>query len=125
MPDIDGGSVLGARARSASDAAVLRRKGHLKEQDRLIEFLLSMHGTHTSLEAMQKMERWIIEHRQVSMHLTVSITIWLQVLLMVVTEACCHMHACTIRNPITLPGSSTRCMGLHDEGSKQKRRQLS
>ena len=65
VPEIDGGSVLGARARSASDAAVLRRKGHLKEQDRLIEFLLSMHDTHTSLEAMQKMERWIIEHRQV------------------------------------------------------------
>lgn len=65
MPEIDGGSVLNARARSASDAAVLRRKGHLKEQDRLIEFLLTMHDTHTSLEAMQKMERWIIEHRQV------------------------------------------------------------
>ena len=68
MPEIDGGSVLGARARSASDAAVLRRKGHLKEQDRLIEFLLSMHDTHTSLEAMQKMERWIIEHRQVGQY---------------------------------------------------------
>ncbi len=27
--------LLGARARSASDAAVLRRKGHLKEQARL------------------------------------------------------------------------------------------
>jgi len=65
VPEIDGGSVLGARARSASDAAVLRRKGHLKEQDLLIEFLLSMHNTHTSLEAMQKMERWIVEHRQV------------------------------------------------------------
>ncbi|CAL5220580.1 g2618 [Coccomyxa viridis] len=64
VPEIDGGSVLNARARSASDAAVLRRKGHLKEQDRLIEFLLTMHDTHTSLEAMQKMERWIIEHRQ-------------------------------------------------------------
>lgn len=36
-----------ARARSASDAAVLRRKGHLKEQDFLIEFLLRMHETHT------------------------------------------------------------------------------
>ena len=66
VPEIDGGNALGGRARSASDAAVLRRKGHLKEQDRLIEFLLSMHGTHTSLEAMQKMDRWIVEHRQVS-----------------------------------------------------------
>ena len=36
-----------ARARSASDAAMLRRKGHLKEQDFLIEFLLRMHETHT------------------------------------------------------------------------------
>ena len=66
VPEIDGGNALGGRARSASDAAVLRRKGHLKEQDRLIEFLLSMHGTHTSLEAMQKLDRWIVEHRQVS-----------------------------------------------------------
>lgn len=64
MPETDGG-VLGARARSASDASVLRRKGHLKEQDLLIEFLLSMHHTHTSLESMQKLERWITEHRQV------------------------------------------------------------
>ena len=119
MPEIDGGSVLGARARSASDAAVLRRKGHLKEQDRLIEFLLSMHGTHTSLEAMQKMERWIIQHRQVSLHLRLCIASWLQVLLMV-TEAYCHMHACTILNTITLPGSSIQCMGLHDKGSRQK-----
>ena len=56
---------LGSRARSASDAGVLRRKGHLKEQDGMIEFLLHMHATHTSLETMQKMERWIAEHRQV------------------------------------------------------------
>jgi hypothetical protein len=69
VPETDGG-VLGARARSASDASVLRRKGHLKEQDLLIEFLLSMHHTHTSLEAMQKLERWINEHRQARAHLT-------------------------------------------------------
>ena len=124
VPEIDGGGVLGARARSASDAAVLRRKGHLKEQDRLIEFLLSMHHTHTSLEAMQKMERWITEHRQVSMHLILSTTISLQVLY-IVTEAYCRMHACTILNIITLPGSSTQCMGLHDEGSGQNRRKIS
>ncbi len=31
VPDAEG-ALLGARARSASDAAVLRRKGHLKEQ---------------------------------------------------------------------------------------------
>ena len=45
--------VFGARARSASDAAVLRRKGHLKEQDALIDFLLQMHSTHTRC-ALQK-----------------------------------------------------------------------
>ena len=43
--------MFGARARSASDAAVLRRKGHLKEQDALIDFLLQMHSTHT---------RWVL-----------------------------------------------------------------
>ncbi|KAI3438181.1 hypothetical protein D9Q98_000618 [Chlorella vulgaris] len=57
-------SWVGSRARSASDAAVLRRKGHLKEQDKFIQFLLDMHQTHTSLEVMQKMERWIVEHRK-------------------------------------------------------------
>ena len=56
--------MFGGRAKSASDAAVLRRKGHLKEQDKMIEFLLAMHHTHTSEEVMQKMERWILEHRQ-------------------------------------------------------------
>ena len=45
---------------------MLRRKGHLKEQDMLIEFMLGMHDTHTSGEAMAKMDRWIAEHRQVS-----------------------------------------------------------
>ena len=57
--------MFGSRARSASDAAVLRRKGHLKEQDQMIEFMLNMHRTHTSLEVMQKMEKWMAEHRQV------------------------------------------------------------
>lgn len=56
--------MFGPRARSASDAAVLRRKGHLKEQDKFIQFVLDMHQTHTSLEVMQKMERWIAEHRK-------------------------------------------------------------
>lgn len=57
--------MFGNRARSASDAAVLRRKGHLKEQDLMIEFMLRMHETHTSLEVMQKMEKWIAEHQKV------------------------------------------------------------
>ena len=60
--------MFGHRAKSASDAAVLRRKGHLKEQDKMIEFLLAMHHTHTSEEVMQKMERWIMEHRQEPRH---------------------------------------------------------
>lgn len=42
--------MFGTRARSASDAAVLRRKGHLKEQDKFIQFVLDMHQTHTTLE---------------------------------------------------------------------------
>ncbi|GBF91062.1 hypothetical protein Rsub_03918 [Raphidocelis subcapitata] len=53
-----------ARAKSASDASLLRRKGHLKEQDRWIEYIRNMHETHTCEEAMHKMERWIAEHRQ-------------------------------------------------------------
>jgi hypothetical protein len=47
------------RAKSASDAAVLRRKGHLKEQDKLIEYMRNMHETHTCEEVLMKMERWI------------------------------------------------------------------
>lgn len=35
-----------------SCAVVLRRKGHLKEQDHFIEFMLRMHETHTSLEVI-------------------------------------------------------------------------
>ena len=62
LPEPD---MFGQRARSASDASVLRRKGHLKEQDQMIEFLLQMHVTHTSMETMVKMERWIEQHRKV------------------------------------------------------------
>lgn len=47
------------RAKSASDASLLRRKGHLKEQDKLIEYMRHMHETHTCEEAMFKIERWI------------------------------------------------------------------
>lgn len=54
--DVIGGS---GRARSASDAGVLRRKGRLKEQDQLIDFIVGMHKTHTCEESMIKMERWI------------------------------------------------------------------
>lgn len=57
-------SDLLTRARSASDAAVLRRKGHLKEQDKLIDFMIKMCNTHTSEEVMMKVERWIVEHKQ-------------------------------------------------------------
>lgn len=54
--DVYGGE---ARARSASDAGVLRRKGRLKEQDMLIDFIVDMHKTHTCEEAMSKLERWV------------------------------------------------------------------
>jgi hypothetical protein len=47
------------RARSASDAGALRRKGRLKEQDRLIDFIIDMHKTHTCEEVMLKLQRWI------------------------------------------------------------------
>jgi hypothetical protein len=39
-------------------------QGHLKEQDGLIQFLIDLHKTHTPGEVMDKMERWIREHRQ-------------------------------------------------------------
>jgi len=57
-------TIFGGRARSATDANVLRRKGHLKEQDYLIDYMRRMHETHTCEEVMLKMERWITEHRQ-------------------------------------------------------------
>ncbi|KAJ9533609.1 hypothetical protein QJQ45_026671, partial [Haematococcus lacustris] len=57
-------TIFGNRARSAMDSNVLRRKGHLKEQDYLIDYMRRMHETHTCEEVMLKMERWIAEHRQ-------------------------------------------------------------
>lgn len=51
------------RAGSVADAHVLRRKGHLKEQDDFIDFIISLHKTHTPEEAMAKLERWVEEHR--------------------------------------------------------------
>lgn len=57
-------TVFGHRARSATDANVLRRKGHLKEQDFLIDYMRRMHETHSCEEVMLKMERWIAEHRK-------------------------------------------------------------
>lgn len=50
------------RAGSVTDAHVLRRKGRLKEQDGLIEFIISMHRTHSPFQVMEKMERWVLEH---------------------------------------------------------------
>jgi len=35
----------------------------LRLQDEFIGFLLRMHETHSCLETMEKMERWIQEHR--------------------------------------------------------------
>lgn len=62
-PDADA-AIGDRRAKSASDASLLRRKGHLKEQDALIEYVRDMHETHTCEEALSKMERWIAEHRK-------------------------------------------------------------
>lgn len=42
------------RAGSVTDAHVLRRKGRLKEQDGLIEFIISMHRTHSPFQVMEK-----------------------------------------------------------------------
>jgi len=53
-----------SRASSVADAHVLRRKGHLKEQDKLIQFIIDLHETHTPREVMEKVERWILEHRE-------------------------------------------------------------
>lgn len=47
------------RARSASDAGVLRRKGRLKEQDQFIDFIVSMHQTHSCEEVMTKVQQWV------------------------------------------------------------------
>ncbi|KAL3692577.1 hypothetical protein R1sor_006228 [Riccia sorocarpa] len=51
-----------SRASSVTDAHVLRRKGRLKEQDGLIEFIISMHNTHSPFQVMEKVERWVREH---------------------------------------------------------------
>jgi len=50
-----------ARAGSITDSSVLRRKGRLKEQDALIEFIVDLHKTHTTEEAFTKCEAWIDE----------------------------------------------------------------
>lgn len=50
------------------DFVLLRRKGRLKEQDPLIDFMISMHRTHTSLEVMTKVQGWIDEHRREGKH---------------------------------------------------------
>jgi IMP and pyridine-specific 5'-nucleotidase len=50
-----------ARAGSITDSSVLRRKGRLKEQDALIEFIVELHKTHTTEEVFTKVETWIDE----------------------------------------------------------------
>ena len=55
---------VGSRLRSASDASVLRRKGHLKEQDAWIELMISMHHTHTCTEVMAKFDRFCLLKEQ-------------------------------------------------------------
>ena len=46
------------------DAPLQRRKGHLKEQDALIEFIISLCRTHSVAEAFAKTERWVDEARE-------------------------------------------------------------
>ncbi|XP_024394902.1 IMP-specific 5'-nucleotidase 1 [Physcomitrium patens] len=60
------------RASSVTDAHVLRRKGRLKEQDGLIEFIISMHSTHSPIQVMEKLERWVREHLEDPMRSTLS-----------------------------------------------------
>ncbi|KAG0626727.1 hypothetical protein M758_2G146800 [Ceratodon purpureus] len=60
------------RASSVTDAHVLRRKGRLKEQDGLIEFIISMHSTHSPFQVMEKLERWMREHLEDPMRSTLS-----------------------------------------------------
>jgi len=50
------------------DIVLLRRKGRLKEQDPLIDFMISMHRTHTSLEVMTKVQGWIEGHQRDGKH---------------------------------------------------------
>ena len=59
------------RAGSLTDSTVLRRKGRLKEQDALIEFMVEMHKTHTTEEVMLKVEGWIDETLQLPKNVTV------------------------------------------------------
>ncbi|EFJ25351.1 hypothetical protein SELMODRAFT_413967 [Selaginella moellendorffii] len=61
-----------SRASGVTDAHVLRRKGRLKEQDGLIEFIISLHSTHSPIQVMEKMERWIKEHSEDPMRSTLS-----------------------------------------------------
>jgi len=53
----------GSRASSLADGHALRAKGTLKEQDALIELVISLCETHTPKEAFGKLEQWVDEHR--------------------------------------------------------------
>jgi len=55
-------------AEDPNDFTLLRRKGRLKEQDHLIDFMISMHKTHTPLEVMTKVQDWIREHKKDKKH---------------------------------------------------------
>lgn len=62
------------RARSASDAGVLRRKGRLKEQDQFIDFIVSMHKTHSCEEVMMKVQRWVQARTHSSQYRSLPVT---------------------------------------------------
>ena len=60
--------VASQASEGADDFSLLRRKGRLKEQDHLIDFMISMHKTHTSMEVMTKVQGWIEEHKRDRKH---------------------------------------------------------
>eukprot|EP00793_Prasinoderma_coloniale_P003757 PRCOL_00003133-RA len=51
------------RAISVQDTHVLRRKGRLKEQDALIDWIIRLHATDGPETVFAKVERWVDEHR--------------------------------------------------------------
>ena len=60
---------VASQASQGADAlSFLRRKGRLKEQDHLIDFMISMHKTHTSMDFMTKVQGWIEEHKRDRKH---------------------------------------------------------
>lgn len=58
-----------------SNSQALRRKGHLKEQDAFINFILNLHASCTSVEVAMKLDRWIGEHQLKKSHSFLSLVV--------------------------------------------------